>query len=134
MLRVTRGNAILVIGLAILSGCNNPNSDICTSISPLDINKASDEAVAGRSPDPPEQCVHRWSYRLASAPGTNTEIAKAAVAACAETIDYAAMPFDKKFAPNPREYESAVNELSEEILQQALFRVVQARAGNCAIP
>ncbi len=116
-----------------LVSCNSSNPDVCSSISYLDVGKANDRFVANKLPDPPEQCVHRWSYRLASASGSNIEIARAAVAACKEPIEFAAMPANRAGEPDPAAYDQAVKEVRADVFEQALFRVVQARAGKCKV-
>lgn len=124
--------SVCAIVFICLAACNAPNSNVCSSITQLDVGKAADRVLADELPDSPEQCVHRWAYRLAVAAGSNTEIARAAVAACKEPIEYAAMPANKSI-PGPVAYEQAMKEVRADILEQALFRVVQARAGKCKV-
>lgn len=110
--------------VALLAGCNEDQNDgICAT--------PSNDVMSGDW----KTCVHRWSYRLASAPGTNREIAAATVAGCVEAIEWegdaekAAIEATGDFSNPPKhedKYAAATN--------LALFRVVQARAGHCEIP
>jgi hypothetical protein len=72
-----------------------------------------------------ETCIHKWSYRLAGAPGSNTEIAQGVLGACEEAI------LVKDDTVNAAVSDS---ELRRQAKASALFHVTQARAGDCAIP
>ena len=83
-----------------------------------------------------EQCVHKWAYRLARAPGSNAEIAKGTMGACRSAFDtwkiQLANTSQGEFVDvegKNRYYAQTEAALTE----QALFRVVQARAGSCSI-
>jgi hypothetical protein len=65
---------------------------------------------------------------LAGARGSNSEIARAAVNACADAIAY------QYNAAPPDEREALLADINRSAPEEALFRVVQARAGHCAIP
>ena len=84
-----------------------------------------------------EDCVHRLSYKLARAPGSNREIADAAVAGCRNVIlGEANMRFKASFERDPtrKEEEEVMASLRPNYADQALFKVTSARAGRCVIP
>ena len=127
----------------LVSGCNGPAANICVEPPPLD-------AVLGNKTDAPSvaefsrQCVHRWAYRLAQSPDPAPVVADAVMGACADLV------FRSAYA---KEYEARIREESvmgfdsftgqeanqyvvtaKELRRQALYHVVQARAGKCAVP
>lgn len=73
-------------------------------------------------------CLHRWSYRFASAPGSNQAIARAVLAGCDEANEWSV-----KLSPEAdrAEVRAYIKETSPNL---ALFHVTQARAGHCDIP
>jgi len=73
-------------------------------------------------------CLHKWSYRLAGAPGSNAEIASAAVTACAKEEVF------QINAAGPDKASALADDIDRADQGIALFRVIQARAGHCAIP
>jgi hypothetical protein len=84
-----------------------------------------------------ENCVHAWGYRLARAPGSNSEVAKAVVSGCrdgiAEWVNWRSIGPDSE-VPAYGSKEALEKSANDEMLQLALFRVTQARAGKCEIP
>lgn len=105
---------VIVAGLALLVGCARKNDDrICLT-----------------PPGPPSSgdwnaCIHRWAYRLATSPDDANTAARATVAGC-----WSAMAFSE----TQSETGAVTPGLQEAALRRALFYVVQARAGHCAIP
>ena len=84
-------------------------------------------------------CVHRWAYRLARSDDPATVVAAAVATACSDVAndaaDKVASSMAVQVAGDPvaaRTEAYAGNMAIGE--SQALFRVVQARAGNCSIP
>jgi hypothetical protein len=73
-------------------------------------------------------CIHKWAYRMAGAPGPSSDVAKAAVAACADAVAY------QVNEAKPEDRLQLLNDINRSAPGIALFRVVQARAGHCAIP
>jgi hypothetical protein len=128
---------LALLPLFALAGCDKlsqkPNDAICLTPPSLD-------EVVGPAKSAQEQaeltkgCVHRWSYRLAGAPGSNSEIAKAVIGACRE-----ALMVERNFYLNAGEtttlaaLEQRKKQLEAEYLEMALFHVVQARAGHCEV-
>jgi hypothetical protein len=110
----------VVISLAVfglLAGCDRvkPDDRICST---------PPEMAPGAWGD----CIHKWSYRLSRAQGPNLEIAKAAVAACADVIVF------KVNQADPEDRLQLLEDINRSAPETALFRVVQARAGHCDIP
>jgi len=80
------------------------------------------------APGDMKACVHKWAYRLARSSDPAETVAKAVVAACNDVANAAV---EKLGTVNQVErYEGTVR-LAET---DALFRVVQARAGHCEVP
>lgn len=136
---------LVVIGLVALGGCQKIGADdrICTTPPPLDVTEfVGDKAkpVAQLA----SECVHRWGYRLAGAADDAPVVADAVMAACAEIIDRDIRAFtagrlnNLGEADKRRLYEETSAEDERFLLPrhraQALFHVVQARAGKCAVP
>jgi hypothetical protein len=84
-----------------------------------------------------EDCVHRMSYKLAKAPGTNREIADAVIAGCRNVIigeaDLKVEEAKSREATGTEERE-IFSLLRPRYYDQALFNVTSARAGKCKIP
>ena len=114
----------MMLCVSACSSHNDPN--ICTSPAPLWAPRTRADVA--------QNCVHRWSYRLARAPGPNPEIAVATLGACDEAFDYWAE--DRRRRENlPNERLPEIKQAIRQQMQQlALYRVVQARAGNCDVP
>ncbi len=83
------------------------------------------------APGDMKACVHKWAYRLAQSSDPAETVAKAVVGACNEVASYAA----EKVSPGPTEAGSKAYQDALAIAEtDALFRVVQARAGHCEVP
>ena len=111
-------NYFAVVALLAVSACQaqvKPDDRICST------PPAVESGAWG-------SCVHKWAYRLAGAQGSNSEIAKAAVVACADAVAY------KVDAAKPEDRLQLLADINRTAPEEALFRVVQARAGHCAIP
>ena len=120
----------LIIGCALLlSSCgqkagSQADDRICTT--------APKEIV----PYDMTSCVHKWAYRLAGSPDSAPVVAKAVVAACINTIGEDAERTSTQSAGHRDDalQQSFFSRNKEVMEEQALFRVVQARAGTCVIP
>lgn len=119
----------IVLSALLLSGCNQQlenqkaDSRICTPAP----TKAQGEMV---------NCVRDWAFRLAHSPDPAEVVAKAAVRACVNVIDEDAVRTAVQVAGHPDEARhQTFFKISMDVMEgQALFRVVQARAGHCEIP
>ena len=80
-------------------------------------------------------CVHKWAYRLAGSPDSAEVVAKAVTQACVNVIGQDAERAAVQVAGHPdEERRQAFFDISMKVMEgQALFRVVQARAGHCDI-
>lgn len=108
--------SILLIGLVLAScGQTKPVDRICTT-------------PAAQTSGDWGTCVHRWAYRMAGAIGPASEIADAAVTACADAIAY------QVNAAPPSERIELSGQIMDAAPEIARFRVIQARAGHCAVP
>lgn len=113
--------SIMAVAL-VVSGCSQPSI----------LAKKQDDRICLNPPATQAQgdwaaCIHRWSYRLAGAPDTAKDIAPAVVAACSDAIAW-----QINHVKDNREQLAA--DLMRSANENALFRVVQARAGHCSIP
>jgi hypothetical protein len=77
----------------------------------------------------PATCVHRWAYRLAAGSEATATVADAVVGGCRETIIRQAM----QSSSSPDEFEEILAGTRSRFKEEALFYIVQARAGNCPI-
>lgn len=75
-----------------------------------------------------DECIHRWSYRFAGAPDPAEAIVGAVIGACRAQIDRSATMLGEGDAEAERYY---LGEMERVARERALYRVVQARAGNC---
>lgn len=114
---------LLLVALAV-SGCSRSSGDDKICASPPGLMSAESARDRGGS------CVHRWGYRLARAPGANSEIADAVMTACLDAIEAQA----NRRAAEPGSRTTAEAEyaaLLARLRRMAVFHVVTARAGNC---
>jgi hypothetical protein len=90
----------------------------------------STQATAEKQYQTINQCIHKWGARFALAPGPNSEIAKAVVYRCEGAVaDYNRLRVSERNPISAPERTA----LDEELLSMALMRVVQERAGQCAL-
>ena len=115
------------VTLALAACSNSPAQDdrICNTPGPIPTEAAN---TFGEQMMAADRCFHAWAYRLAGAPGPNREITDAVYGACEDTIDRLVMLERKEFKNSNRDMWQA------HFARQALFHVVQARAGSCDIP
>ncbi len=117
----------LMVGLA---GCGAlPDDRICTTPPPLVLSELS-----GPNAKPvvaiAEDCIHRWGYRLAKSPDEATMVADAVVALCREQISAQI----NRLTEVNRDIARSERWVEERSRNLALAYVIQARAGNCAVP
>lgn len=139
-----------------LYGCSNRNNEwICESYN-TDIragsNEISDEERLSR-------CIHRWAYKLAIGSASAQDTTNAVIAACQIEFDRAesaainimvnekidlfnkSVEFSKKFGrPRPNQENQLISDqdatsferdFEKRHYKNAMFRVIQARAGKC---
>lgn len=76
-----------------------------------------------------DECVHRWSYAFAAAPDSAEAVAEAVVGACRAEIDRSANLLGGGDSEAERWY---VGEMEKAARERALYRIIQARVGNCS--
>jgi len=75
-----------------------------------------------------DECIHRWSYRFAHAPDEAEAVVGAVIGACRAQIDRSATMLGEGDAEAERWYLAEMERVARE---RALYRIIQARAGNC---
>jgi hypothetical protein len=145
---LTVGLTIVTVGLAACDTARQDNR-ICTTPMLLDVSPEAMVKANQSGQDPVyqseqlTQCVHRWAYRLAPSNDTAKETAEAALMGCKDIVTRygIALGVDRRnrgqsesgFDLQGREVNS-FEEAYRQGMEQALFHVVQARAGKCAVP
>ena len=130
----------LALACVILAGCDEfaprQNHSICSTPPALDVLTSTAAKTPNEQAELTKTCVHRWSYRLAGAPGSNREIADAVIGACREAVDRELSLYIETSEGGMKmdEISRLRSRLESNYLEIALFRVVQSRAGNCKIP
>lgn len=76
-----------------------------------------------------DECIHRWSYRFAKVPDSAESVVGAVIGACRAQIDRSATMLGEGDDAAERFY---LAEMEKAAKERALYRVIQARAGNCA--
>jgi hypothetical protein len=117
------------------SGCAKEASNICITPPTLaeSVKEPHDTSGAKSRLD---GCVQRWATRLAGAPGSNTEIARAVVGGCLDSVDQliVSQAIDQQKAGSPLSEQQELEWRKDDIAQAesfALFQVAVARAGKC---
>lgn len=75
-----------------------------------------------------DECIHRWAYRFAGVPDDAEAVVGAVIGACRAQIDRSATMLGEGDSEAERWYLSEMERTSRE---RAMYRVIQARAGNC---
>lgn len=118
-----------VIGcVVLLLGCGRQADDRICSTAPSDV--VPGDMVA---------CAHKWAYRLARSDEPAVVVAKAVARACRDVAEYTADQAAKSpavlAAGDPDEVRAQTYAGNLALGEtEALFRVIQARSGNCDIP
>lgn len=76
-----------------------------------------------------DECIHRWSYRFAKVPDSAESVVGAVIGACRGQIDRSATLLGEGDDQAERFY---LAEMEKAAKERALYRVIQARAGNCS--
>jgi len=128
----------ILIAAAMLSACSQADDRICES---YDQNMPAADAKRHdtlQTAYDVKRCVHRWSFRLAQAEGSISDVAQAVVEACREPIGNHALAIgaeNLKAAQNGTPTTSDALEVIEANAKAtATFYVTMARAGHCKIP
>lgn len=144
-----RSAMILGAALMTVTGCSQvgPNDAICEPLPSMLMS----EDDSSRHTNPiyqralATQCIHRLAYRLAMSGDPAPVVADAVMGGCESAVFQAAYTAEAddqgRGAEAPMGFDSLTGEAinryeqsAREFRRMALFRVVEARAGNCAIP
>ena len=128
---IFRCRTILVIAFCATSctQSESPNEWICESArASIQIGTSANEQR-----NVVDQCILKWSYRLGRSQGPNREIAKAVSTACKGAVE----EYQGLFVREAGEVltTAQLDQLESDIAEfedEALFRVIQGRAGNCS--
>jgi len=147
-----RAALALMLSAGLLAACSRTgggeaDARICTPFTTTGATAASAPlttapgiAMAGANAAAVDDCLHRWSYRLAASTDAADQVGKAAVQACGESL--AAWNTEVMNSSRGMEEMDPTTgrpigpvERNDQFAQgKALFYVVQARAGHCALP
>lgn len=145
-----------MISLA-LAGCGGSQAapKICSSF----LQPSSDQMAVLPWAEKLDVCLHKWSYRLAQSKEPASVVAIAAIGACQDALDARiSEKLDKSVLQSMNAYNDGVEfarkkgltppatewqpptaetiekQVSNHARTNAIFRVTQARAGNCEVP
>jgi hypothetical protein len=76
-----------------------------------------------------DECIHRWSYAFAKAPDPADAVVGAVIGACRAQIDRSATMLGEGDSEAERWF---LEQMERAARERALYRVIQARAGNCS--
>lgn len=109
-----------VFGLTACDQIRIGNDRICTKPPAL----TAADAVGNSDPS---DCVHRWAYRLAPGDEEVETVANAVIGGCR-------LPIINQALSAPGNFDQNLAAIRQRFREEALFLVVQARAGHCPIP
>jgi hypothetical protein len=118
----------ILIPALLLAGCGSQGDERICSTAPTQIEPG--DMMAG---------VHKWAYRLARSDEPAEVVARAVARACNDVANYAAERSADKLATQvagePERVRSEAYTGNMALARtEALFRVIQARAGDCNVP
>lgn len=125
--------AILLLGA--LAGCGDLKTsladaggkgDLCAPI-PAERHEAAADAY--QQAVQRDECIHRWSYAFAAAPDSAEAVVGAVIGACRAQIDRSAAMLGQNDEEAERWF---LAEMDRAARERALYRVIQARVGNCS--
>jgi hypothetical protein len=123
-----------LMAIAALGGCSDLRTSLadtpgeaglCAAVAPV---RAEPAANAYQQAIQRDECIHRWSYRFAAAPDSAEAVVGAVIGACRAQIDRSATLLGEGDPDAERWYLSEMERVARE---RALYRVIQARVGNC---
>lgn len=111
-----------LVGLAVLFGCDQADDRVCSPYPPRIMynNPTKPGEIASNA----HSCVLHWAARLSLSNERADIAADAAIGACRGALTDYAMSVD----PAP------IVEREKSLREEALFRIVQQRAGKCGVP
>jgi hypothetical protein len=133
-LKGLNGAAAALALCAMLAGCSDLRTSLadtpgeaglCAPVPPVREGAAANAYQQAIQRD---ECIHRWSYLFAAAPDAADQVVGAVIGACRAQIDRSATLLGEGDAEAERWYLAEMERVARE---RALYRVIQARAGNC---
>ena len=100
-------------------------SGLCSPVPPMRRDPAANAYQQAIQRD---ECIHRWSYLFAHVPDSADSVVGAVIGACRAQIDRSATLLGEGDPDAERWY---LQEMERVARERALYRVIQARAGNC---
>jgi hypothetical protein len=137
MVRLEKKNREVIgflVAIAALGGCSDLRTSLadtpgegglCAAVAPV---RAEPAANAYQQAIQRDECIHRWSYQFAAAPDSAEAVVGAVIGACRAQIDRSATLLGEGDPDAERWYLSEMERVARE---RALYRVIQARVGNC---
>lgn len=129
-----RTPAILLVA-AVSAGCSDLRSSLAEAqgeqgiCAPVPALRQEPAANAYQQAIQRDECIHRWGYRFAAAPDPAESVVGAVIGACRAQIDRSATLLGEGDPEAERYYLAEMERVAKE---RALYRVIQARAGNCS--
>lgn len=131
-----RFSSVLVATFALLAtGCSELRSSLAEAEGggslcvPVPAARTDQAANAYQQAVQRDECIHRWSYRFARVPDSAEAVVGAVIGACRAQIDRSATMLGEGDDAAERFY---LAEMEKAAKERALYRVIQARAGNCS--
>lgn len=132
--KMTRGLILPLALVGALAGCSElrtsladtpGEAELCAPVAP---QRTEPAANAYQQAIQRDECIHRWSYRFAAVPDSAEAVVGAVIGACRAQIDRSATLLGDGDPDAERWY---LTEMERVARERALYRVIQARAGNC---
>jgi hypothetical protein len=127
-------HGLVLVAATAAAGCSDMSyslaeasgdQGICVPVPPL---RQEPAANAYQQAIQRDECIHRWGYRFAVTPDDADTVVGAVIGACRAQIDRSATMLGEGDAEAERYY---LTEMERVARERALYRVIQARAGNC---
>lgn len=127
--------AVAAAAALLATGCGELKTSLAeagggeTLCAPVPAVRADQAANAYQQAVQRDECIHRWSYRFARVPDSAEAVVGAVIGACRAQIDRSATMLGEGDDSAERFY---LAEMEKAARERALYRVIQARAGNCS--
>lgn len=132
----SRTRLVIAAALALLAtGCGELRTSLSEAgggaslCAPVPAARTDQAANAYQQAVQRDECIHRWSYRFARVPDSAEAVVGAVIGACRAQIDRSATMLGEGDDSAERFY---LAEMETAAKERALYRVIQARAGNCS--
>lgn len=127
--------ALAAAAALLATGCGELKTSLAEAgggeslCAPVPAVRADQAANAYQQAVQRDECIHRWSYRFARVPDSAEAVVGAVIGACRAQIDRSATMLGEGDDSAERFY---LAEMEKAARERALYRVIQARAGNCS--